>query len=196
MLMKGIWRFHFLPRPVHQHHKDLTPKYARYATFYSFYITIHSKNCAADPRYKGDFKYEMFLWEKMMMMIEGLRVEQRKTWKEFGMTGWDRRRTGPHAMGGLRGRLQRCLIDTQSQRYCQGPSQSWRNRAQCTPTVSRQIHLFRCKKITGRNTQKDINTHTSVRWGRNVRYSAVMCAIFESKVGEGLIYVSVAGKKS
>lgn len=75
------------------------------------------------------------------------------------------------------------------------PPRVWRNRAQYAPTVSRQIHLFRRTKMTGRNTQKDINTqrHTA-RKESKVLYGCHVRAISESERGEVCIYVSAAGK--
>lgn len=93
------------------------------------------------------------------MMIEGLWDEQRRRLKESGMTGQDRRRTGPHMTGGLRGRLQRCLIDTQSQRCCQGPSQSLEKQSTICTYCEQTTTPVQTHKLTGRNTLKDKRTH-------------------------------------
>lgn len=122
-----------------------------------------------------------------------------KRWKESGMTGRDRRGTGPHTTGGLRGRLQRCLTDTQSQRYCQGPSQSSEEQSTIRAHREQTNTPVQMPEMTDRNTQTDINTHTqgeeekegvlwlsceSYFWIKG-RWRIYLC-----------IYLSTAGKRS
>lgn len=53
-------------------------------------------------------------------------------------------------MGGLRGRLQRCLIDTQSQSYCQGPSQSLEKQGTIRTHCEQTNTPVQTPKMTGR----------------------------------------------
>lgn len=105
---------------------------------------------AADPRFKGTFKWEMCL------SIEHFQEKQWWRWKEFGMTGWDKRKTGHRTIGGH----QRPPAEQPDwQFFCQGPSQSlWKEssiRSHCEPTKT-PVPMH---KVTGRHTQPDTNTH-------------------------------------
>lgn len=76
-------------------------------------------------------------------------------------------------MGGTRGRLQRCLIDTQSQLYCQGPSQRLEKQSSIRTHCEQTNTPVQMHNVTGRNTQRDINTHRQTFYCCHVRAISV-----------------------
>lgn len=159
------------------------------------YWILYHNSCTelcSMPDIKEILSMKCFSENKWWWWLRESREEQRKRWKECGMTGRDRRGTGPHAMGGLRGRLQRCLIDTQSHRYCQGPSQSSEKQSTIRSDCEQTNTPVQTLKMTGRNTQKDINTHRHTARKKGIPWHVMS----ESKVAEVFIHVSATGKKS
>ena len=94
-------------------------------------------------------------------------------------------------MGGLRGRLQCCLIDTQSQRYCQGPSQSQEKQSTLCTYCEQTNTPVQMHKMTGRNTQEDKQAQVY----REKKLCSVLwhgIDLIESKTSEGSVCLSVS----
>lgn len=84
-------------------------------------------------------------------------------------------------MGGLRGRLQCCLIDMQLQSYCQGPSQTLEKQSTICTHCEQTNTPVQTHKMTGRNTQRHEHTQAfaeeekySILW---LPYVSTVCAV-------------------
>ena len=161
-----------------------------------YWILYHWNSCTelcSMPDTKEILSMKCFSENKWWWWLRESREEQRKRWKECGMTGRDRRGTGeeqdPTRWGAWEAVCSAAWLTHNRSATARAPPRVRRNRAQYAPTVSRQIHLL---KMTGRNTQKDINTHRHTARKKGILWHVMS----KSKVGEVCIYVSAAGKKS
>lgn len=160
---------------------------------FHIHISPFPKKWAADPDIK-----ETFSKKEREKKKRSLRILNDDDWGILGGTEEemkrmrnDRDETGeeqdPTRWGGLRGRLRRCLIDTQPQLYCQDPSPrpqkhgAARTRRQQTPTP------VQTQRMTGGNTRSDVNTR------RHIFYFCPVTAISESKAGVEFIRASISG---
>lgn len=116
--------------------------------------------------YKMYLKRDMFLSEWAMVMIEGLQEEQRRRWKEFRMTDETGEGQDPTRWGAWEAVCSAAWLTHTRSATARALPRVWRSRAQCAPTVNRQIHLFRHTKWQV-EIQRKAGVHAAIRWGKS-----------------------------
>lgn len=155
------------------------------AEFNSQYVTIYQIIMGQIPDTTGTLGKKGFSETERWWWLRDFRSHRGRDEKNLAWQDETGEEQDPTRRGGLRGRLQRCLIDTQSQLYCQGPSQSLGKKQSTMCTHCEQTNTpVQMHKMTGRNT------HGQIFYCCHVR------AISESKTGDVSITISAAGERS